>query len=106
MNILEFAKCTLKDPKNFKLRTSSGRDVRINAISESDIFPIRGEIVDSVPGHNAICQWDENGKPYNLPLTHGLEIHPFIAEISWKRVDKEVFNKAVTSRNITHHIDK
>lgn len=89
MNILKFAHYALKNPTKYCLRTASGRLVNITYISESDPYPIRGEILNTTPGRNTICQWDENGYPHNLPYTHGLQLLPYTAEIVWRKIDKK-----------------
>lgn len=89
MNILQFAHQVIKFPKKYQLRTASGRIVNIAYISDNDPFPIRGEIIDSVPGLNTLCQWDKNGYPHNLPYNHGLNLIGYTSEIVWNKLEKD-----------------
>lgn len=92
MNILKFAKNTMLHPEKYQLRTASGRVVEISYISKEGPFPIRGVIKDSVPGLNTICEWDENGYPYNLPYNHGLNLLPYLAKTVYERISNEEVN--------------
>lgn len=73
MNILDYVR------KNGKVRTASGEEVEITYTSTDpdEKYPIRGFIKFRF-GNHSICEWDVNGYPHNLPVTHGLDIHPVI----------------------------
>lgn len=89
MNILEFATKTMISPDQYQLRTASSRIVEVTYISESDPYPIRGVIKDHAPGVDFVCQWDKNGYPHNLPLTHGLTLLPYRAKTIYERIPSD-----------------
>lgn len=102
MNMLEFAKCALRYPDQYQLRTASGRIVEITKIATSESYPIRGIIKDAVPGHDVICEWNENGYPHNLPYTHGLTLLPYRAKTVYERIDENLFKSAINQKDLVN----
>lgn len=89
MNILEFVQYP-----NTQVRTSAGQVVTIDKIVLTDQFPIKGTVHHDVAGVKFDCEWTAEGLPHKLPLTHGLNLNPFLPQTIFRRVDKELFNDA------------
>lgn len=89
MNILEFVQYP-----GTQVRTSAGQVVTIDKIVRKDQFPIKGTVHHDSAGIKFECEWDAEGQPHKLPLTHGLNLHPFLPQTVYRRVDKELFNDA------------
>lgn len=88
MNILEFVQYP-----GTRVKTSAGDVVTITKIVPTDKFPIKGTIHVRI-GVDFDCEWTAEGLPHKLPLTHGLNLNPFLPETTYKRVDKELFKNA------------
>ena len=94
MNILDF----IKYP-GAHVRTASGHDVTIDNIVNKDQFPIKGR-VHHPTGVSLEYEWDLDGNPHKLPLTHGLNLRPFITKTIYVEVDKHMFKKASSFADI------
>lgn len=89
MNILEFVQYP-----GTQVRTSAGQVVTIDKIVREDQFPIKGTVHHNVAGVNFDCEWNIEGQPHKLPLTHGLDLHPFLPQTVYRRVDDNIFKNA------------
>lgn len=91
MNILKFATNTMSNPEKYQLRTASGRTIEVTNIVNSERYPIRGVIKDTVSGLDIICEWDENGYPHNLPYNHGLNLLPYRSKTVFEMIPPDQF---------------
>ena len=89
MNILEFVKFL-----GTQVRTSAGQVVTIDKIVPTDQFPIKGVVHHDTVGVKFECEWDAEGFPHKLPLTHGLNLNPYLPQTIYQRVDKDLFKSA------------
>jgi hypothetical protein len=88
MNIYEFIE------QGGKVKTASGHEVTIcnlNEVSNTE-FHIFGSI--SMAGTKFDCFWNKDGFPHKLPLTHGLNLNPYVEKIVYELVDKDQFRNA------------
>lgn len=83
MNILEFVE------QGGNVKTSNGNDVHV-LLSDDEHYPIYGTVVSKHTGNNFECKWDENGIPYNLPETHGWELHPVVEIKTYTLINKSI----------------
>jgi hypothetical protein len=77
-----------------KVRTAAKDEVTITSIVKEDKFPIKGTYYHSPSKTVNRCEWDEHGYPHNLPLTHGLNLIPYLPETLWNRIDANTFKNA------------
>ena len=88
MNIYEFIE------QGGKVKTSAGHEVMIRNLNEvkNSEFHIFGEVY--MAGTKFDCFWNKDGQPHKLPLTHGLNLRPYIPKIIYRSVGKEKFKSA------------
>lgn len=94
MNIYEFIE------QGGKVKTSSGHEViirNLNEVSNTE-FTIFGEV--QIANTCFDCFWNKDGLPHKLPLTHGLNLNPYIPRIVFDKVPNEVLRSAKTIEEI------
>lgn len=69
-----------------KLRTAAGWDVDICYVNKEVDHCICG-YVSSPNGMKNLHKWDKDGKPQNLPLTHGLNLIPVVPITTYHMID-------------------
>lgn len=77
-----------------KVRTAACDEVTITAIVKDDKFPIKGTYYHTASKKSSPCEWDENGFPHKLPLTHGLQLIPYLPTTEWHKIDPKKFKNA------------
>lgn len=73
--------------KQGRVITAAGYSAEVKCVEgPGDPFPIKG----SVTANNITfdCEWDENGYPHKLPLTHGLDLLATVPITSYKILTK------------------
>lgn len=91
MNIFEF----VTKYQEAKVSTAAGHPVTITEVIPEDNYPLRGYAV--FPNNFKFkCQWNVHGRPYNLPLNHGMDLIALIPKVTYQIVPTDKFNNAKT----------
>jgi hypothetical protein len=91
MNIFDF----VTKYQETKVSTAAGHPVTITEVIPEDTYPLRGYAV--FPNNFKFnCRWNIHGRPYNLPLNHGMELVALIPKITYQIVPSATFNNAQT----------
>lgn len=89
MNILEFVQYS-----GIQVRTAAGDSVTVNKIVDADSFPIKGTVHHKGSKVSFECEWTADGFPHKLPLTHGLQLSPYVPKTVYEGVDANKFKNA------------
>lgn len=82
MNIFEF----YTNYPNAHLKTAAGHDVTITNVNPSNPYPLEGFAMCPTAFKYDLV-WDVNGYPAKLPLTHGMNLLPYLPETTYKQVN-------------------
>ena len=80
MNIFEF----YTTHPDACLKTAAGHFVTITRIIENSPYPLEGYALCS-NDFKYTLSWDINGKPINLPTTHGMELVPYVSKVIYEK---------------------
>jgi len=66
------------------LKTAAGHDVTITKVTPTSPYPLEGWAL-CTNNFKYHLSWDVNGQPVNLPVTHGMNLLPYLPETVYRR---------------------